>query len=90
MSKWELWVKYTRTVEKRAKIEKIKSVPCLDCGNSYPPEAMDFDHVRGTKKFNISTAHSKSWRVIEEEIAKCEVVCANCHRVRTRRRLKTR
>ena len=90
MNKWNQWVKYTQTAEKREKIAAIKAVPCAECGNSYPTEAMDFDHVRGEKKFNISTAHAKSWRVIEEEIAKCEVVCANCHRVRTRRRLKTR
>lgn len=44
---------------------------------------MDFDHLRD-KKFNLSKAHlTGSLKKITEEIAKCEVVCSNCHRVRT-------
>lgn len=45
---------------------------------------MDFDHVRGTKKFAISTyAHAVSSETLTKEIAKCDLVCANCHRERT-------
>lgn len=46
---------------------------------------MDFDHVWGEKKFNLSSAATgrHKIRIIEEEIAKCDIVCANCHRVRT-------
>lgn len=51
---------------------------------------MDFDHVSGQKKFNLSAAANKmrSLMAVEDEIAKCEVVCANCHRERTYRRSK--
>lgn len=49
---------------------------------------LDFDHVRGTK---VEAVTAMAWNNataerIEAEIAKCEVVCANCHRRRTHRR----
>ncbi|MGE0568999.1 MAG: hypothetical protein AB7O73_13745 [Bacteroidia bacterium] len=65
-------------------ILEAKSVPCMDCGNSYPSCVMDFDHVKGIKLGNVSTlVKNHSIKKIEEEIQKCEVVCANCHRLRT-------
>lgn len=50
---------------------------------------MDFDHVRGEKKFNISIAAVKlmSIAIVQSEIEKCDVVCANCHRERTFKRI---
>lgn len=73
---------------KRQLIDKLKASPCVDCGGSFPPVAMDFDHVRGTKKFNIAKigGSQMSTEVLLEEVAKCELVCANCHRVRTQQR----
>jgi hypothetical protein len=62
-----------------------KDVPCMDCGTKYPYYVMDFDH-RDTsqKKFNISEmAVIGSWKLLKEEIEKCDVVCSNCHRERT-------
>jgi len=66
-------------------INNIKSNPCADCGVSYHTAVMDFDHVRGVKVGNISTM---AWtpvniKILQEELAKCEVVCSNCHRLRT-------
>jgi hypothetical protein len=63
----------------------LKDHPCIDCGES-DPDVLDFDHRRD-KLANISRlVHSAvSWRLIEIEIAKCEVRCANCHRRRTAR-----
>ena len=62
---------------------KLDNSICVDCGISYPPHILDFDHLHD-KKFKISAAHkSKSIETIKEEIAKCEIVCANCHRHRT-------
>ena len=57
--------------------------PCVDCGESNPV-VLDFDHIRD-KKFGISAMcmNGNSWERISEEIEKCEVVCSNCHRVRT-------
>ena len=59
---------------------------CVDCGNSYPPFVMDFDHKNPSqKKFAISSSKIAKWERILEEANKCELVCANCHRVRTHR-----
>ena len=83
-------------VKRRAFIHILKSVPCADCGKSYPPFVMDFDHVpgRGTKKFEISRWASETHRLdskeIQEELAKCDVVCSNCHRFRTHSQLESR
>ena len=73
----------------RERTDALKSVPCTDCGGEWPPCAMDFDHLGG-KVDTISNMvqNSPSWKKIESEIAKCEVVCAACHRVRTVRRLE--
>lgn len=61
-----------------------KSRPCADCGQSYPPCVMDLDHVRGTKITHLGSGRLyNSTRLTIEEIAKCDVVCANCHRLRT-------
>lgn len=73
--------------KRQSLIREAKSVPCPDCGGMFPPCCMDFDHVRGEKKFNISVnMYSRSFAALLEEIAKCDVVCANCHRIRTERR----
>lgn len=66
-------------------VDVFKSAPCHDCGIVYPPVVMDFDHVRGTKLADISALVSvaASNARLDLEIAKCELVCANCHRLRT-------
>lgn len=61
--------------------------PCHDCGFVFDPAAMDFDHISDNKEFNVSSlARSGSIKSITKEILKCELVCANCHRVRTKNR----
>lgn len=72
---------------RRALIGGYKARPCMDCGGRFPPEAMDFDHVRGEKLFSVGQAGSRSLQDIFDEMEKCGLVCANCHRVRTRKRL---
>lgn len=59
--------------------------PCMDCGGKFHPCAMDFDHREGeAKRFNVSRMASRlSLEAIQTEIAKCDLVCSNCHRVRT-------
>jgi hypothetical protein len=64
------------------KIQKYKERPCMDCGCIFHFEAMEFDHVRGEKQFNLSRP-PLNLRRIAEEIAKCDLVCAVCHRIRT-------
>ena len=64
-------------------IRKAKDKPCADCGQRYPSYVMDFDHVRGVKRFNIGAPGRRTAGVVAVEIAKCDVICANCHRIRT-------
>ena len=59
--------------------------PCTDCGISYRYWQMDFDHLEN-KEFNIGTERGKKLDRIKKEIAKCELVCSNCHRTRTHER----
>jgi hypothetical protein len=81
--------KAARNKVRREKIRKIiveaKDKPCMDCGGRFPTCAMDFDHVNDDKIANVSAlvAASSSLARIKTEIEKCELVCANCHRVRT-------
>ncbi len=77
--------------ERKKFFEEIKSKPCADCGRIYSPWVMDFDHRNGELKLgNVSKlALRKFWSIarIKEEIEKCDLVCANCHRERTHSRL---
>ena len=77
--------------EYRARLREIvkqaKSKPCMDCGHVYPYYVMDFDHVRGKKLMEIPRLIVLQSRIkLLEEIKKCDVVCANCHRIRTHNR----
>jgi hypothetical protein len=68
--------KYLRTLKENS--------PCVDCKIQYPYYVMDFDHVRGKKHKNVmELVPTLSKKIIDEEIAKCEIVCSNCHRERT-------
>jgi hypothetical protein len=63
---------------------KLKSGPCVDCGQKFPPECMEFDHVRGRKLFGIGAGMtSRGQAQLLKEIAKCDLVCANCHNIRS-------
>lgn len=64
-------------------LRATREQPCADCGQQYPWYVMEFDHVRGEKKFNIGGAHGVGIKKLATEIEKCEIVCANCHRART-------
>lgn len=72
---------------KREFVRNLKSKPCTECGHTFPPECMDFDHRPGEKKLRaVSKMFTLSLERILEEVAKCDLVCANCHRIRTYRR----
>jgi hypothetical protein len=80
-----------RNEVRRAAIRRIirqaKDRPCSDCGSRYPPYVMDFDHRdRKNKRFNIGRDALIGLipdAALLEEINKCDVVCSNCHRMRT-------
>ena len=73
-------------------VRLIKSLPCTDCNKRYPNHEMSFDHLNPkTKKGNISIQiHYRNWTLMEviREIAKTELVCLPCHRLRTINRNK--
>ena len=71
----------------RTLVRRLKDRPCADCGGRFPPHVMDFDHVRGRKRGDIARMKMQtSTEALLREIAKCDVVCANCHRIRTHQR----
>ncbi len=68
-------------------INELKSVPCADCGSKHHPYVMDFDHLpQFEKKFNVSSKFDRPLEEVKAEAAKCDVVCSNCHRMRTLKR----
>jgi hypothetical protein len=76
--------------DKRRWLRELKTdKPCTDCGRVFPAEAMEWDHLPGTVKLGeLGTSLSqRSRKLILQEIAKCELVCANCHAIRTRARI---
>lgn len=81
--------KETCTRERNQKFVKeyLRTHPCVDCGNS-DIRVLDFDHVRGIKLKGIAQMVSDrmSLKLIEAEILKCDIRCANCHRIVTHER----
>ena len=80
---------YERNVKQRQRnreyIAEVKSnSKCIDCGESNHI-VLEFDHVKGEKVKNVSDMVHACYSIksIEKEIDKCEVRCANCHRIRT-------
>lgn len=72
---------------RRQIVIQSKQKPCADCGIEYPYYVMDFDHREGEiKKFSLYKIGGATEKVILAEIAKCAVVCSNCHRERTHQR----
>lgn len=70
----------------RAWMSALKQgIPCTDCGQSFPPYVMHWDHLPGHEKIDEvgSMVGSRRRDVILAEIRKCELVCANCHVMRT-------
>jgi hypothetical protein len=76
----------SRQIAFRAWYTSLKAgKPCADCGREFHPAAMHWDHLPGQKKkaaLGVLVRHG-SRKLVLEEIAKCELVCANCHAIRT-------
>lgn len=70
-------------------VRELKSQPCTDCKQVFHFSAMDFDHVSGDKSGNVARlCRSGSRAKLLAEIDKCELVCSNCHRLRTWQRMQ--
>jgi hypothetical protein len=81
-----------RATRKKTTLEYVSSYKerhgCFDCGNHFPARVLDFDHVNDDKEGGIATmvTNGDNLEKIVAEISKCQVVCANCHRIRTHKR----
>jgi len=71
----------------RELIREAKDVPCADCGMRDHFCVMDFDHRDPSEKdFDLANGSCRSPQKLKDEMAKCDVVCSNCHRKRTYKR----
>lgn len=78
-------IRLQRQLENRTKLcAYLEEHPCVDCGET-DLRCLQFDHVRDVKRKDVSKLLNEGykWKYLVEEIAKCEVVCANCHAKRT-------
>ncbi len=76
----------TRQAKTVAFLRDVRRSPCMDCARMFEPHQMDFDHTDGAnKRFRLTSgaAMLKSSPALLAEIQGCDIVCANCHRVRT-------
>jgi hypothetical protein len=65
--------------------DRLSNASCVDCGES-DILVLEFDHV-GEKLGNVTDiAIRRPWALVEQEISRCEIRCANCHRRRTAQR----
>jgi len=81
--------KHTQQIAALVQGFKLSNPTCADCALTHPPHRLDFDHLPGQSKFDVvSRLRSRRWSDVRilQEIAKCELVCANCHRDRTHAR----
>ena len=61
---------------------KYKGGKCEECGYNRCIEALEFHHTDPSEKdFSISSkGYTRSWKKVQEELDKCVMLCANCHR----------
>lgn len=81
---------FERADKKRKAIAKYKlEKGCVECGYNKDARALEFDHIENSGKPNsgkqrtVASMMYSAWETILEEISKCEVVCCNCHAIRT-------
>ena len=75
---------YERNFEKLRELKDGQR--CMDCGHEFRFFQLDYDHRPGVDKVDAVArlcSAGKGWKTILAEIAKCDLICANCHRMRT-------
>jgi hypothetical protein len=83
--------KSRRAVQEQKIVNYLKDNPCVKCGEANILK-LDFDHIKQSEKeFEIMWAimNTWGWDRIESEIKKCQILCANCHRVKTATEVKS-
>ena len=97
---FDSFIKYQMSDKERAKIKREKvanykiNIGCIDCGYKENHFALEFDHIKNSglpytgKQRTVASLMYNSWKVILSEISKCDIVCANCHAIRTMSRKK--
>lgn len=73
-----------KKVQMKAWITEIKSIPCMDCNESFPDYCMDLHHRDADDKVDVigRMILKGSWKKLKEEVEKCDIICAICHRKR--------
>lgn len=82
---WTLEARKKATAENRERLlEYLLSHPCVECGEA-DPIVLEFDHINPEEKEKSISAlvRSRKWESVMQEIEKCQVLCANCHKRRT-------
>ncbi len=70
--------------ERKLQLVALKGGHCVDCGFAGHVAALEFDHRDpSTKVTEITTLLGHKWETIMAEVEKCDLVCSNCHRIRT-------
>lgn len=70
---------------RRKVMDRFKtSKGCAECGYNAHPYALEFDHVDPSQKtMAISQMYCYTWERVKEELSKCQVLCGNCHNIKT-------
>jgi hypothetical protein len=82
-------LRYVAPGRERLLQAKLARGSCVDCGLPVTAEnavCFDFDHIGDDKRFNVSKMMTCAESTFRTEIAKCEMVCSNDHRIRTKTR----
>ena len=81
LARMRLWRRAARAWMDELKVGRA----CADCGEIFPPYVMHWDHLPGHRKIAEISAMVGNRRrdIVLDELAKCELVCANCHVMRT-------
>ena len=62
--------------------EYLSKRKCVDCGEKNIV-VLEFDHIENKVKEISRLIRNNAWGIVLKEIEKCEVVCSNCHKIRT-------
>jgi|ERR1041385_448641 hypothetical protein len=73
--------------QSRELMNKFKNKPCFDCQGWFAPCQMEFDRRPGEiKEFEIGNRYNSNPTRLYREMKKCDLICSNCHRLRTWKR----